>query len=465
MYAQELMTWLHERLGERGDFDSTRERFSRLRGFGLLPRGRENAAVRLSDIQIASAVLSFAHPLVGFSGHGALILGDLRPVGGAESSFRQAGSLKAALADLIGSGDPENEVLQLTLSVERDYGDDDYRGIIDFKRNKNACTTTFVSKYATSLQSPAALKSYAPRKLNKTSAHQRSFSSEFFTELSRSVSISRQLNRPPKIDWQDYETEEQKEAFYRALGATRSSSFLNLRVDAQVTWPKEPTRLRFGEHHIVLFPKTKDNSHSVSIDINNEKLSTDDARTLINRLLSIMCWHDDQPASLHEGWSGNPVPVPVLKRNLAFATTSTWTFQPDPIEDETLARCLGYYRDGLNAASVGLVSHSVLSFFRVFETRYDTGAKVAEWINMVFPRIRSTVPSDVLDTFDQDQATAERDAGTYVYKNCRVATAHASRQFPSDPENTEEARRLHGASEVIKRLARYFIEEELRYAG
>ena len=48
--------------------------------------------------------------------------------------------------------------------------------------------------------------------------------------------------------------------------------------------------------------------------------------TIINRYLSIMTWCDDQFSIAQDGWSGNPVPVAVPRRNLAFTTAQHWVF-------------------------------------------------------------------------------------------------------------------------------------------
>jgi hypothetical protein len=407
MYARDLMIWLHERLAERSTFDQTQKRFESLRGYNLLPRGRQNAGVRLSNEQIAHALL------------------------------------------------------RLTLSVEQDFQGDEYAAVLYYRENGKAKAVSFASKYAHSLLSPGADEGYDHERLDKLTAVQRSLGSKFFRQLSREVSISRHLDRPLKTDWREYETEEDKAEFNRRLGARQSSRFLNLRVDAQVTWPKEPTRMKFGGHHLVLFPKTIDHSHSISIDVRHERISADDARSLMNRMLSVMSWCDDRPASLHEGWSGNPVPVPVPRQNLAFMTMHEWHFYRTLPDDEDLMRCLAYYRDGLNAYSVGLASHAVLSFFRVFETRYDTGKKVKDWVNAVFS---NGEPSISESAFESDRQSAGVDVGTYVYRNCRVATAHAARDVPSDPDGAEESRRLLNASQIMRRLARYFIKEEFRFS-
>lgn len=463
MYARDLMIWLHERLAKHSALDETQKRFESLRGYNLLPRGRENAGVRLSNEQIASAVLGFAHPAPGFAGHASLILGDLRPVGGPKASFKAAQDLRGAVAALIEAGDINSDLARLTLCVEQGFTDDEYTAVIYLREDGQTKTVSFVSKYAYSLLALGAEEGYDHERLDQLTAVQRSFGSGFFRDLSSAVSISRLLDRPFKTNWLEYETEEEKAEFYRRLGARLTSRYMNLRVEAQVTWPREPTRIEFGGRHLVLFPKTKDNSHSVSIDLAHERISADEARTLINRMLSVMGWCDDRPASLHEGWSGNPVPVPVPRQNLAFVTAHEWHFYRALPDNEDLMRCLAYYRDGLNAYSAGLASHAVVSFYRVFETHYDSGKKVTKWVNAVFSNIESFTSDKTLQAFELDRQAEGVDHGTYVHK-CRVAAAHGARDIRSDPDGAEEARRLLTASQIIQRLARYFVKQEFNFS-
>lgn len=461
MYARNLMIWLHERLAEFGTFDQTQKRFEALRGYNLLPRGRENAATRLSDEQIANAVLAFGHQHPGYGGHASLILGNLCPVGGEAASFLGTKSLRETVAALVGDEDASADLARLTLSVERDFSDEEYGAVI---RTKGSGAISYVSKNAFSWLQPGAEKAFNHDRIRKLSAIERSLSPGFFKDLARHVAFTRHLDRPLKTDWREYETEEEKDTLHKKLGARPSSHFLNLRVDAQVAWPKEPTRMTFGGYNLVLFPKTKDHAHSVSIDLMHERISAEAARTLINRMLSVMSWCDDQPASLHEGWSGNPVPVPVWRKDLAFMTMNEWHFYRTLPSDQNLMQCLAYYRDGLNADSVGLSSHSVLSFFRVFETRYDKKKKVIDWVNAVFPDVQKSIRESALVAFEADRLSASVDVGTYIYENCRVATAHAARDMPSDPDGADETRRLLNASEVIRRLARFFIAQEFNFA-
>ena len=439
-------------------------RFERLRGNALIPRGRENAARRLSDDEIASAVLGFVHPMPGWAGHTSLILGDLRPVGGQQAAYRGTSNLLKEIGSLIEQPESSDRLLKVTLSIGRDFGKESYACEIYYQRNQEARVTSYVSKYAYSLLSPGAEREYVHGRLDTLSAIQQSFGPSFFRSLAKAVLLSRQIDRPWKTDWREYESEEEKEAFHKRLGARRSSDFLNLRVDAQVTWPREPTRIKFGGHHFVLFPKTAENSHSISIDLASERISVDEARSLINLMLSVMSWCADQPASLHDGWSGNPVPVPVSKANPAFVTTNTWVFYREPPLDERLRRCLAFYRDGLNALSVGLASHAVLSFYRVLETKSETSKKAAiEWIDAAVNEI-GLQGSDSFQAYEAHRTSMQLGHGAYIYKWCRVATAHAALDAPSNPDEAEEERRLLDAARVIKVFARHLIKQEFKFS-
>ena len=464
MYARDLMLWLHERLAELRAFEETQKRFESLRGYALVPRGRENAGVRLSNEQIARAVLGFVHPLPGFAGHASLCLGDLRPVGGAEASFRKEPTLRDAVAALIGTGDENSDLLRLTLSVEREFNGEEYVATFHYRERDQRRVVSFISKNLREVVRPGAEETYDHERLHKLSAAQRSFGSRFFQDLSRSVSISRDLDLPLKTDWREYKSEREKTEFHRRLEARPSSRFLNLRVDAQVMWPKEPTRIQFDGHHLILFPKTKDHSHSISVDLNHEGLSADEARSLINRMLSVMSWCDDQPASLHEGWSGNPVPMPVPRHDLVFSTMHEWHFNRAPPDDEQLKRCLAFYRDGLNAFSVGLASHAVLSFFRVLETKLKDKPRAIKWVDGAFEACKPSILESEPD-YEAERQSKGLGHGEYVYKWGRVSTAHAARDALSDNDGAGEIRRLLNVGRVLQRLARHFIKHEFKFSN
>lgn len=461
MYSKELSQLLHYELSESQSYEETLKRFESLRKYGQLPRGRDKASQRLTNSEIARAILGFVPTLCGWAGHVALIMGDLRPVGGVAASFKATATLCDAVAALLTEDQDCNALLSLTLSIARIPGSDEYQAKLIVEEDAQRQTISYVSKNALTLAAAGAEKDFDHDRPLSTNTRQLILNREFFRKLKREVDLSRHLDRPLKTDWREYETEEERKAFHERLGARRGSRFLNLGVDTTVTWPKEPTRVEFGGHNFVLFPKTKENSHSISIDLHGERIGAEDARTLINRFLSVLSWCDDRHAILREGWSGNPVPVPVPRRDIAFSTMLTWLFYRSMPEDETLLNCLSYYREGLNAAEAEIASQEVLSFFKVFEMRRD-GAEVRRWIAEEFDAACKNVQPEYLKRFDEDRQ--EKPVEKYVYENCRVAAAHASKRFRSDADMSSETRRLSIAAEIVRALARHYIRTKYNFS-
>ncbi len=454
MYAKDLSLLLHRQLSESFTYEDTLKRFEMLRANGQLPRGRDKAGRRLTNEEIASAILGFAPTSSGLAGQVALIMGDLRPVGGIGASYQRAASLRYAVAAILLEENRCCDLVSLTFSIARAPGKNSYRAEFVFEEDGHRKRAAYVSKYSLSLTADGAEETYDHDRPLSTNTRQLVLDPVFFRELKRKIDLSRSLDRPLETDWREYNSEEEREAFHKRLGARRDSRFLNLGVDTNVTWPMEPTRIEFGGHQFVLFPKTKEHSYSISIDLHGERITEEDAISLFNRFLSLLSWCDDQHAILREGWSGNPVPVPVPRRDLGIMTMSTWIFCQTMPSDGGLLNSLSYYREGLNAAETGIPSQEILSFFKAFEEGRASEA-VRRWIEEVFVEACVNVPSNYMQQFHSERC--EKAIGPFVFENYRVASAHASRKFPSDADKYSEARRLHVGAQIMRALARHFI--------
>lgn len=280
--------------------------------------------------------------------------------------------------------------------------------------------------------------------------------------LRSEVEASRYNDFPLKTDWTEYKNEIEIEEFNKRLGAQKKSNFLNLSVLSQATWPKEPTLAEFEGRQFVMFPRTKKNSQSVSIDLYSQKLSEEDGRTYLNRFLSLLSWCDDRSIVLGGGSSGSPVPTPMPKWENGVSVTPQWIFSRTLPSDDDLLQRLAYYREGLNAREAGLVAFSVISFLKVYEIRQASVRgkpnKTKEWIKATFPSVEATIRPEVATRFHEDRQ--DEAVEQYILKNCRTAVAHAAESHPSDADSSQEIRRLHRAADVIQALARYYLNQE-----
>ncbi len=168
-------------------------------------------------------------------------------------------------------------------------------------------------------------------------------------------------------------------------------------------------------------PKTCDHVQSVHIDLTANKVSDSEAMTIINRFLSLLTWCDDQFAIAQEGWSGNPVPVAVPRRNLAFATAFHWTFDGEMPDSANARRALALYREARNAQQNFMVSYAVLNFYKILEIgRSDPKGGTKKWLQDNFDVLKLDIHQEEFGKFAAvyDNSEAKRNGKKpheYIY--------------------------------------------------
>lgn len=372
------------------------ERFKSLRSYGRLPRGRERREEKLSHQQIAAAIFGLVAVHPDWAGHVAIILEGLRPVGGPYASFCMAQTISDVIAKLLTDKDARKTFTRMTLTVA-ETGMNSHGGAeVIYQNGGEKRRAYFVPKEAVSLLSPGCEIGFDPDRdrLNAPSMREMSFTREFFQRLAREYELAEQFPAPPDGDGSEYDAEEAERERYRKLGVRNGSRFLNVGVDNQVTWPKEETLIKFDQYHLVLMPKTKENVQSVHVDLTANRLDDRGAMTVINRFLSVMAWCDDNFAIAQHGWSGNPVPVPVSKRDLAFTTAHDYIFDRKIPDSEEARRGLALYREARNAQQNGFISYAVLNYYKIIEIRNHGKEPVRRWFRTHFETLRADTKKD-----------------------------------------------------------------------
>jgi len=441
--------------------DDMVQRFDSLRGHRLLPVGRIKNATHLSHTQIAAAILSIATVKPGFAGLAVTILSKLRPVGGAAASFEACATLGEAVEHLLQNSESRKSLLELRISDSEIYTNAHCRGAITYVAGDAVATAHYVGQTATSLLQPGADRNFNPRELISSVVTETVFYPPFFQRIANELKREAAMPQMPiVVDPRDEDEETRAETRAKRLSLTRNSRFLNLGVDNQVTWPHEETVINFEGYRFVLLPKTGEHTTSIHIDLGAQRISSEKSVTLINRLLSLMSWCDDNFAILQEGWSGNPVPVPVRKRDLGFTTAYTWLFDRKvPVSPEA-RKALAIYREGRNAEQNYLISYAVLSYYKIVELKHRGKSEARSWFERTYPALKDDrTLADEISRFEI--ACGSEKPGDYLYRACRVAVAHANKPFSSDPDDIGELRRLHVVAHILRALARRFIRDEL----
>lgn len=437
------------------------QRFESMRRYGQLPRGRERRDEKLSGHHIAAALFGLVPTHPGWAGHVATVLEGLRPVGGAGASFFMTETISDVVVVLLTDEEARNSFIRMTLTIA-ETGMNSHGGAeVVYLRNGEKRRAYFVPKGVVSLLAKGREVDFDPDRdrMNAPAMREMSFTQEFFRRLSRECELAEHFPAPPEGDGSEYDAEEAEQERYRKLGVCNGSRFLHVGVDNQVTWPKEERLITFDQYRLVLMPKTKDHVQSVHIDLMANGVDERTAMTVINRFLSVMAWCDDNFAVAQYGWSGNPVPVPVSKRDLAFTTAHEYIFDRKIPHSEEARRALALYREARNAQQNGFISYAVLNYYKIIEIRNHGKEAARKWFRTHFEALR--VASKGNDDIGRFLALCGNEPPhEYIHNSCRIAVAHAGKRSNSDPDDAHEIVRLHTAARVMHMLARRFIEQE-----
>ncbi len=437
------------------------ERFESLRRYGKLPRGRGNRSKLLTSLEVIASVLGLVPIAPKWAGHAAAVLQNLQPAGGSEAGFGRAATLQTAMALLLDDASLRATLVRLSISGAEGGTNSNGFASIFYVDQEERRWAHYVPQTAVSLLERGAEKDLDAEARYAPASREISFNREFFERLAREMERARRFPKPPDGDGSEYDDEEAKQVFYKSLGVTARSRFLNIGVENQVTWPKKAMRIEFEGTPFVLMPKTLDSIQSMHIDLTEARLDERRGRTVMNRLLSLMSWCDDNFAVLGDGWSGNPVPVPVQRRDLIFTTAYDWAFDRKLPASGDARRALALYREALNAEVNGIVSYAVLNFYKIVEMRHHGKAAVKNWFRDNF-HVVETDNSARSDLKRFHEICGNEQPHIYIYNSCRLAVAHAGKDSKSDPDDAEEIVRLHIAARILRRLARHLIREEFK---
>ncbi|MDQ7249552.1 methylamine utilization protein MauJ [Dongia sedimenti] len=465
MFAKNLEHLLIE-LCRKSDFSSLTDvidiaqRFDALRGCAKLPRHREHRAKHLSPREISFAVLGLIPSRPGWAGQGATALANLRCAGGSAAAFRGMTTLLETIELVLTDDTARESLVSVWISAAEDGVNSNGMAWLAYQDGTERRHVRYVSSMAVSLLQTGAEESIDRDVFFAPASRCLVFNKRFFRLIADAESKSILFPTEPVGDGSEYDAEEALRARYKALRVTNRSRFLNVGIETQATWPSEETLVKFGDHHLVLMPRTAENAQSIHVDLAENRITIEQARTVINHFLSAIAWSDDQFAIAHSGWAGNPVPVGVPKRSRSVSSAKVWFNEHTYPSSNDSRLALALYREGRNAEEASLVGYAVLSYFKVIEIKNQTGEKARKWISKNFFAVVEEGKADLQIQHFMEGCGGELPAD-YIYKACRVAVAHASTAQPSNADQFDETRRLYSAAYVIRLLARHMITRDL----
>jgi hypothetical protein len=384
----------------------------------------------------------------------------LRTVGGANASFFGTSTLQSAIEHILSDVVARKSVVKLNVSVAQGGTNSHGYATLSYEDAGVRRRTFYVRKEAVSLLQPGAERDFDPDRLYSPASRDMTFGRVFFDRIVLEIEENKSIEDHPHRTAPNTTPKNRKSSAIRNSARVPVHDFLTIGVDNQVTSPKRETVVNFDRYQFVLMPKTHDHVQSIHLDLATQKLGDEEALTIINRFLSVMTWCDDQFAIAQDGWSGNPVPVPVPKRNLAFAAAQAWIFDRLIPSSKEARMALALYREARNAQQNFMVSYAVLNFFKVIEVRYGKKGAAKNWFRDNFETLKKDPEHNV--SFSRFAGICgNKPSHEYIYEACRCAVAHARSRSTSDPDDANELTRLHNVADVLRVLARHFITTEL----
>lgn len=238
----------------------------------------------------------------------------------------------------------------------------------------------------------------------------------------------------------------------------KEGDWLNIGVNGRAIWPTVETKVRFGNHELILRPATRETEQSIHILLDS---TTDtEALTLINRFLSVLSWVDDQSMENLYGWSGSRAPVSVSKEARQCGSSIAFPFYREIEKTEKGNLALALYREG---TTINSVPFAFLSYFKILNIfwcdKFQKGKNpLIEGLRTVLPKIADQEAVDRIMKLKKQIP----DVAKYLYKSGRCAVAHAHISPIVDPDDVKDLRRLSEDMSVIKAVARFLMVDQLK---
>ncbi|MBI3590512.1 MAG: hypothetical protein HY094_03925 [Candidatus Melainabacteria bacterium] len=228
------------------------------------------------------------------------------------------------------------------------------------------------------------------------------------------------------------------------------------------SWPRCEHTITFKGVELLLRPETSDHSASVVIKLNKE-IDSKKALEITRGFLSALSWIEriNIKDTITTGGS-SPIYVGNSKK-FDFRVYSLGIFEEEflpEVSNKQQKLALALYRE---AQYLNSIFYQFLSFYKIINVLYKRDKDQINWINQAVKKIERGNTIRTSEGVDRiiELERGGKDIGKYLYVSCRCAVAHANPKNNMNPESLEDEQKLQNDMPIIKRLAEYFIENEL----
>lgn len=228
-------------------------------------------------------------------------------------------------------------------------------------------------------------------------------------------------------------------------------------VDQNIGWPQRKVVIIYRGRKVLLLPATKKYYAAAAVITEDQTLS--EGKTFLMQFLSALAWRESGKLNIicwtnTQGHLTNFDRMPLNKQPGITSVFFRPSELPDP-KNPQAQLAIALFREGLSLNHVG---YSFLSYFKIINLRYPKDEKQKKFIKRSLPLIENLPHLKDKFTLLKAQHT---DLVNYIYKACRCAVAHASKeQTTYDPENVDDENRFYEIQPIAHALAKLIIETE-----
>lgn len=244
--------------------------------------------------------------------------------------------------------------------------------------------------------------------------------------------------------------------------ATGICKWVVIAFDSSIEDPRDYLQVEYGGLTLHIKPGRGDGVNLVSVFLERPDRDAEVYIT-VNRFLSAMAWNDGEAyvtlGSLESGalLSEKDQPRFNYSESRVLRNRIGSRFKFEHLQEPSQPRpklALALYREGLNSV---LPLYRLLSFYKIINIGFGTGAEQAAWINANLGKVRDYFGAQRL----QELVGTEPDVGMYLFVKGRSAIAHAFCDPIRDPDVPDDVRTAKKDAELMEVLAQIFIQDEL----
>jgi len=247
---------------------------------------------------------------------------------------------------------------------------------------------------------------------------------------------------------------------------SRDPDFLNLGVNTGVEWPTAETEYDFGRWKIVAMPPTTEHEASLHIDLGRHRLTRAEGASVLNQVMSIAVWLDDQFGAILTGMAGSTKPSAVPRTTQSFPSSIVphWTNAWNPIADQRQRLALAIYREAVNMQHFHSMPFAVVGFYRIAELVWAKGLERGDALEIHIADIIAgdTIWLQQLKWGGYIGDTSPKALAVHIREECRNAAAHAAGDPIINPDDAAHQHGMAAVATLMRRVARTVIQKELK---